>query len=87
MTVNFSPTNILAKYAHGLQLAAPREWEAFVEVFDAYSTDVTVAVTVADQSAILNAQGRAQAFLHLLKTFRECHLLSQPKQPPSPPTP
>src|SRR5258708_7432508 len=74
-----TPSGILAQYAHALQIAAPREWEAFVECFDAYATEVTVAVTNADQSGILSKQGQAQAFLHLLKLFRNCH-----KPQPSP---
>jgi len=67
---SFSPSNILAQYAHRLQIAAPKEYDEFCQVFDAYATEVTVAVTSADQSEILNAQGRAQAFLHLLKLLR-----------------
>lgn len=78
-----SPTDILKHYAHALQMSAPREWEAFVECFDAYATDVTVAVTTAEQHEILVAQGRAKAFLHLLKAFKECHL--RPQQPPAQP--
>lgn len=79
----FSPTDTLKHYAHAIQLAAPREWEVFVQCFDAYATEVTVAVTAADQSEVLNAQGRAQAFLHLLKTFRECHTQTPQQTPPS----
>lgn len=79
-----SPTQILSMHAHRLMIAAPREWETFVEVFDAYTTEVTVAVTAAEQNEILVAQGRAKAFLHLLKTFRECHVQSQQTKPPSP---
>lgn len=76
-----SPTEVLRHYARALQLAAPDQWEAFVQCFDAYATEVTVAVTTAEQSEILVAQGRAKAFLHLLKTFRECHVTPQTKQP------
>lgn len=65
-----SPSQVLAQYAHRLQLAAPKEWEVFCEVFDAYATEVTVAVTAAEQNEILVKQGQARAFLHLLKLFR-----------------
>lgn len=68
-----TPSSVLSHYARTLQLAAPKEWDAFVQVFDAYATDVTVAVTAAEQHEILVAQGKAKAFLHLLKLFRECH--------------
>jgi len=86
LTTTPSPTEVLRHYAHSLQIAAPREWEAFVACFDAYATEVTVAVTAAEQHEILVAQGRAKAFLHLLKVFRECHVqrpTPQPAQPPS----
>lgn len=65
-----SPTIVLSKYAHTLQLAAPREWEAFVACFDAYVQEVTVAVTFAEQNEVLAAQGRAQAFRHLADVFK-----------------
>lgn len=57
-----------------------------MQCFDAYATDVTVAVTNADQSEILVKQGQAQAFLHLLRIMRTCHIQKPPPstQPPSP---
>lgn len=76
-----TPSDVLRVYSHALQVAAPREWETFVECFDAYATDVTVAVTNAEQHEILVAQGRAKAFLHLLTLFRNCHKQPQPKSP------
>lgn len=66
-----------------LQTRAPKEWEAFVACFDAYATEVTVAVTAAEQNEILVAQGKAKAFIHLLNTFRDCRALSQRPTPPS----
>jgi hypothetical protein len=78
-----SPTEVLRHYSYSLQIAAPREWEAFVECFDAYATEVTVAVTNAEQNEILVAQGRAKAFLHLLNTFRNCHVKPTAKPAPS----
>lgn len=57
-----------------LRAAAPKEFDRFVEVMDVYATEVTIAVTEAAQSDILNQQGRAQAFLSLLKLYRECHI-------------
>lgn len=81
-----TPSEVLAHYAHALQLAAPQEWTAFVECFDAYATDVTVAVTAAEQHEILQKQGQARAFLHLLKIFQNCHIPPATK-PPSPGSP
>lgn len=78
MTAPLTPTNVIAHYGRLLENAAPKEWAAFVQAFDAYATEVTVAVTAADQNEILNAQGRAQAFLHLLKTFRNVQTPPQP---------
>ena len=74
-----SPQQVLAQFAMRLRAADPQAWESFVQCFDAYATEVTVAVTNAPQDQILNAQGRAQAYLHLLNTFRNCVALSQPK--------
>ncbi len=70
-------TDIVSQHMLHLRAGAPKEFEAFVSAFDAYATEVTVAVTGADQNAILNCQGRAQAFLHLLRMFRECHIPPQ----------
>lgn len=72
---------IVSQHALRLRAADPKAFAAFVEAFDAYATEVTVAVTEADQNTILNFQGRAQAFLSILKMFRECHL--PPNQHPS----
>lgn len=82
-----TPTDLLRHYARQIALAAPKEWEAFVECFDAYSTDVTVAVTHATSEDVLVAQGRARAFLHLLKTFRECNRAAPQSSPTAPPQP
>jgi hypothetical protein len=76
-----TPSDVLRVYSQALRVAAPREWETFVECFDAYATDVTVAVTNAEQHEILVAQGKAKAFLHLLALFRTCHVQPQPKSP------
>ena len=78
-----SSSSLLAHYARSLQLAAPKEWETFVEFFDAYATEVTVAVTTAEQNEVLVQQGKARAFLHLLNVFKTCHSYTPPNQPPS----
>lgn len=75
-----SPSVFLAQYAHRLQLAAPREWESFVQCFEAYASEVTVNVAHADQNEILQKQGQARAFLHLAQIFRHC--ATPPKSPP-----
>lgn len=81
-----SPTtkDFLSQSALRLRSAAPKDFEHFVEVFDAYATEVTVAVTAADQNEILNRQGRAQFALALLQLLRECHKPPKPtpQQPP-----
>lgn len=82
-----TPTDVCKHYARALRAAAPKEWEAFVQMFDAWSTEVTVAVTNAEQNEILVAQGKAQAFLHLLRAFRDCHIQPKPKPPTTPPSP
>ena len=62
---------IVAHYIQNMRVAAPREYEAFVAAFDAWATEVTVAVTTAPQHEVLQQQGRAQAYLHLLKMFKD----------------
>lgn len=82
-----TPSDILRYYARTLELAAPKEWADFVQVFDAYAADVTLAVTNAASDEVLVAQGKARAFLHLLKLFRETAQPSRAPQPPIPPQP
>ena len=74
--------DIVSQHALRLRAADPKTFEAFVAAFDAYATEVTVAVTQADQNMILNCQGRAQAFLSILQMFRECHI-PPPNRSPS----
>ena len=74
-----TPQMLLARYAVRLRALDGRAWDDFVQCFDAYTTEVTVAVTEAPQDKILNAQGRAQAMLILLDTFKNCVDISQPK--------
>lgn len=81
MSAPTTPSAFLSHYARAIRNASPKEWEAFVQCFDAYATEVTLAVTSADASGILVAQGKAQAFLHLLKLFRECHRTPQANPP------
>lgn len=89
MPVAPSPTQVLALCALRLRNADPRAWDDFLACFDAYATEVTVAVTQAEQHEILQAQGRARAFLHLLDTFRNCQVRAHPPapKPPSAQTP
>lgn len=78
-----TPSDATRLVCQHLRAAAPQQWEAFVEIFDAYATEVTVAVTRAEQHEILVAQGRAKAFLHLLDIFKNCHLTpTHPKPQP-----
>lgn len=79
-----TPTDVLKQYAHRIQMAAPKEWDAFVQCFDAYATEITVAVTTAGQHEVLNMQGRAVLAIHLLRSFRECHIQPPTQQPPQP---
>lgn len=57
-----------------LKNADPAGFDQFADAFDLYTSEVTVAVTEAPQDAILNAQGRAQQCIALLRLFRECHI-------------
>lgn len=83
MTTVTTP-QLVAHYVQNVRVAAPKEWAALVEAFDVWATEVTVAVTTAGQNEVLNQQGRAQAYLHLLKMFRDPNeFIKPPNQPPS----
>lgn len=82
-----TPSLVLQHYARSLALSSPSEWEAFVQCFDAYATDVTLAVTNAPADSVLVAQGKAQAFLHLLRLFRDCNKAAPQQAPTAPPQP
>ena len=59
----------------------PRLYDEFLRLLNAYTTEVTVAVTQASPAEILVMQGRAQQaiyFYQLLSEFRE------PKPKPTP---
>lgn len=62
----------LSDAALRLRNAAPDQFDHFLKVFQVYNYDVTVAVTVADQATVLQAQGRAQQTTALERLFREC---------------
>lgn len=57
-------------FAFALRNADPAAYGSFLEAFDAYATEITVAVTQAPASEILNLQGRAAQTLALLDVFR-----------------
>lgn len=83
-----TPTEVLQQFAHRLQLAAPREWDAFLQCLDAYATEITVAVISAEQNEILVRQGSARMAIHLLQSFRTCgNPRPQPQPVPQPPQP
>ena len=81
------PTEVLKQYAHALQLAAPREWEAFLQCFDAYANEVVLAMVHSPQDQILQQQGKSLAYLHLLRSFRDCGKPRPQRPQPQPPTP
>jgi hypothetical protein len=55
-----------------LKRAAPAEYQEFLNVFGAYTDDVTVAVTDAPSDEILVMQGRAQQCRSLFRAFETC---------------
>ena len=76
-----TPADIIKHYALRLKNADPESWDRFLLAFDAYATEVTVAVTQAPSEDILRCQGRAQQMLALLRMFKECHLTREPPKP------
>jgi hypothetical protein len=81
-TANPTTANMLKAFALQLKNANPKAWDAFVECMDVYTTEVTIALTAAPATEILNMQGRSQQCLALLRIFREC---SSPIFPPQQP--
>ncbi len=79
---NQSFQKVLSELALKVRNHDPVLWEAFVDTFDAYSMEVTVAVTQAPPAEILVMQGRAQQCLAMLRVFKECTL--PPKSSPAP---
>lgn len=49
----------------------PQMFERFLRHFDAWTFDVTVAVTEAPPAEILTCQGRAQSMRKVMQTFAE----------------
>lgn len=74
-------TDFIQHFAFQLRGADPKAYQSFLEVLDAYATEITVAVTDAPAQDILNMQGRAKQTLVLL------HLLRHPKPLPPQPQP
>lgn len=70
-----------------LKNANPEAWDDFVQCFDIYATEVTVAVTQAPSEDILRMQGRAQQCLALLRTMRECAKAPPAQAAPPPAAP
>lgn len=68
-----SPTarNIVAERLLVLRNADPRAYEALSQAFQVWASEVTVAVTEANQNEILNFQGRAQLALSIAETIRD----------------
>lgn len=71
-------SDYLQHFALQLRAADPKAYQSFLEVLDAYATEITVAVTEAPAAEILNMQGRAKQTLVIL------HLLRTPKPLPTP---
>ncbi len=72
----------LPEAAFFLRKLDPQRWEDFVNSFERYSDQVTVAVTEASPEEVLIYQGMARQCRALVRCFRECHLQKQ-KPPPS----
>lgn len=83
MSGKYQTTDFLKHFAFQLRNAEPKAYEAFLEAFDAYATEITVAVTDAPAADILNMQGRAKQTLVLLNVFRNPKALTPQAAPPS----
>jgi hypothetical protein len=59
--------------------ADPRVYERFIRTLDAYVQEVTVAVTEAPVTEIMNAQGRAQQARKFFQLFTELPANTDPR--------
>lgn len=73
-----STSDILKEFARRLRSADPENFRLFVDAFDGYALEVTVAVTEAPQDQVLNMQGRARQCRAILRILQECHLQRDP---------
>ena len=73
-----APTSFFNEFAHWLKNTDPRVYDAFIHNLNQYVSDVTVAVTDAPASEILQAQGRAQQARKFYQLF------SEPREPKKP---
>lgn len=77
-----TPDSIPLKHATlRLRKAAPQEFQLFLNQFELYTNDVTVAVTNAPADQVLVAQGMARQCRALLRAFVECPALERPNRP------
>lgn len=64
-------TGQISQCAHAWKNIDPKLYEKFLRLLDAYTSEVTVAVTQAPSTEILQAQGRAQQMIQVLRLFVE----------------
>lgn len=68
----------LSEFASFFKNADPDIYERFIRLLDQYTAELTVAVTEAEASSILIAQGRAQQARKFLQLFTE---IREPNKP------
>ena len=73
-------SDFMQHFALQLRRADEKAYRGFLEAFDAYATEFTVAVTEAPAVDILNMQGRAKQNLVLLGLLRNPKPLPQSPQ-------
>ena len=74
--------HIIGETAARLKNSNPEAFAAFVDAIEKTSRIVTDAVTQATSQDILVFQGRAQAYLSLLRYLKECDVIHVPKPVP-----
>jgi hypothetical protein len=80
MTGKHQSVDFVQHFALQLRNANPEAYQAFLEAFDAYATEITVAVTDSPAAEILNMQGRAKQTLIILQKLRNPKALSTSQQ-------
>lgn len=82
---SYNSVDYIRHYAHVLRGADPKVYEQFLQAFEMYATEITVAVTDAPQEQILNMQGRAKQTLVIFEQLRHPKLITKNPTPTAAP--
>lgn len=85
MSGKYQTVDYIGHFANQLRGADPKAYESFITALDAYATEITVAVTDAPATEILNMQGRAKQTLIILALLKTPKAITPTQQQPAAP--